>query len=397
MAPPPLPTYRHVTIRLRFFPSDETVVCVVCGGVCRPTAQSAASYPLRDHDWLHPWLVKADKGFWEWCKDPRNATSRRQGPDDAPVGLFQVERFRGGGSGFDLSGGGTASINTSHAEMYLPIHKACYHLTMRFCDYQSRFEIDFRKFSNRSDQCGIPSRLGHFYEIWMKRALMTIPGHQGILNCPIDEPHGYLGILLADNLRMYMNARRRNPAISVQEADPSSRKKRTSLAVIRHLVRLRPAEKGPKDGYQTLKLRLEGRLGLARELKQMIYEQLGPLKNLSRDQLACTRVLPPSWWKESLFGGDLFPWLFDLDKNILAALEKAVTEKAKRTGMKPLSVDDDFDWELLCRRLGQRGVVQEGGILHGEEHLENRYRIWTLLDSARLGHTVSRYSRGIRP
>ncbi|KAI1802857.1 hypothetical protein F4811DRAFT_572509 [Daldinia bambusicola] len=370
-------------------PSERAVVCVVCSGICRPTVPCSVSSQLQNQNWMHPWLIKADEGFWEWCKDPRNAILRHHVKRILPIQMYRVHKFLGGRHGFELSMGGTVGVNTGDSEMYLPIHKACLNVTLEFCKYQSKFDINFRKFSNRSDECGIPSSICHFYEIWMKRALMTFPDHRGILRHPLDEPHDIFGIVLTFDLRTYRrNAEQGNPAVPVQEADPS-RNKGTSLAVTRHITRLRRADKAPKDGYRTLKLRIEG---LAPELRQMIYNQLGPFKDLNRDQLACARVLPPSWWKEALFGGELFPWLFDTDKRILRLIEKHLRYKTKQLGIDQGTVDEDLDWELLCRRLGQRRVFEEGGVLHGEKNLENRYRIWTLLDSARLGHPISRYS-----
>ncbi|OTB19466.1 hypothetical protein K445DRAFT_363809 [Daldinia sp. EC12] len=370
---------------------NEAVVCVVCGGICRPTVQCAISHRLRGRNWLHPCLVKAEPGFVQWCKDTSTAKSTRT-PNDDLIKLFQVVRFRGGSQGFGVEGEGFVGVNTNDWEMYLPIHKACFELTKIFCQFQSRFDIDFRKFSKRDDEDGIPSKLGHFYEVWMKRALMTKPGNRGFLKPPIDEPNGYLDIFFTSDLEEYKTAvDDGNPMIPIQEADPSGNNARTTEIVLKHLVLLPKDDRTPSKELQSLQYLMDVRLPL--ELKTMILGKLEPFQRLPREHLACTRVLPPSWWKRGLFNGDLFPWLFDIDES---ELDKWVQKLKAKNPDEIINVEEDLDWEQLCRRLGQRQVFGRNGILHGENYLENRYRIWILLDKARLAHTISRYSHGIR-
>ncbi|KAF3057131.1 hypothetical protein GL218_06205 [Daldinia childiae] len=111
----------------------------------------------------------------------------------------------------------------------------------------------------------------------------------------------------------------------------------------------------------------------------MITEKLKPFYYLNREQLVCTRILPSKWWMEELLSGRLIPWLFDIDERYLFKVDKKF--RAETPG-EPFNIIRDLDWELLCRQLGQNDLFEPGGILHGEKELENRWRIWRLLDRA---------------
>ncbi|KAI1652669.1 hypothetical protein F4813DRAFT_400872 [Daldinia decipiens] len=358
---------------------NDIAVCVVCGGICTPTVPSALSGDVQGRDWMHPWLVKAETGYLERRRDAKYARSSRCQEAD-PIKLFEVLKFRGGGGGFNLRGGESVKIDTSDVEMYIPIHYACFGLAERFCQFRTSCDFNFIKFSRRSNQYRVPSRIGHFYEIWMQRARMTEPGSKGVLHSPIRERKSYLGVMFATRLEVYNayidHGRLGTP---VQEADPSANKMRTTLIILSRLVRLDKRSGMPSPEYRTLRHVMESHL--PGEIKEMIFDKLEPFHNLSHRQLACTRVLLPEWWMDELLSGRLIPWLFDIDKSYLFIVD--LRFRTERPG-EHFDINNDLDWELLCRQLGQRRLFEPGDILFGVKELENRWHIWCLLDNALL-------------
>lgn len=330
-------------------------------------------------DWMHPWLIKAKEGFNDWCKQPQTARARRQGDDDQ-IELIPVNEFTGGPSGFTIKDNQDVAINTSHGEMYLPIHQPCFELAKVFSQYQSKFDIDFRDF--QSDSGGIPSSVAHLYEIWMKRALMVKPGNAGPLHGPILEPNNYFGAFVTHDLFEYTTKSYADKLL--QEQDPSSCPKEAFRAIISNLETIDVNNREPEPEMVELLARIEK---LPAELQLRIIEALEPFDDLGPAQLECTRVFPPFWWKQKLFSGDLFPWLFDLDIETLKDAEKAVGIRGPK-GITNDNLDNMFDWELACRKLAQPNVFEPGGALEGFKSLENRHRIWRILDSARLGHLI---------
>ncbi|KAI1647123.1 uncharacterized protein F4817DRAFT_365474 [Daldinia loculata] len=357
---------------------NEIVVCVVCGVICTPTVPSALSedYARR---WMHPWLVKAKPGFLERRADPQNARESRF-QEVNPIRLLQVVKFSGGASGFGLKGGKSVAINTNDPEMYIPIHSVCFELTEIFCEFRSSCDFNFRKFSRGRNEYGIPCRMDLFYEIWMQRARRVRQENNGVLELPISEQTDYLGILYTSRLEIYNDYINHCwPAMPVQQADPSPNEMATTLVILKRLVLLHEHSSKPDPAYQAIRHGMENRLPI--ELTDMIIEKLRPFYNLTPEQLTCTRALSPSWWKKELLSGKLIPWLFDIDEKYMFIVKWRF--KVERPG-EPLDINKDLDWELLCRQLGQKNLFEPGGILFGEKKLENRWRIWRLLDGARL-------------
>ncbi|OTA91424.1 hypothetical protein M434DRAFT_388604 [Hypoxylon sp. CO27-5] len=337
---------------------NETVVCVMCGGVCRPTVLSAPLHFQFQHtDWMHPFLIKAKPGFLEWCKEPSSATAYRR-EDGHILDVILVDAFRGGALGFYNATIGIMAIDTRDSEMYLPIHGPCVDLAKLFCRYQSKFSYNFRDIS---DDGGVPTSIAHLYEIWMKRALMIEPGRLGPLHSPIDEPNGYFGAVLFKNLRQYAEYCEANRE-PLQEVDPSGDYNMTTKFLFATLTRTADKDMTPKPEHAELANRISA---LPNDIVRHIEDELEPWDDLGPAQLVCNRMLTPTWWKAKLYKGDLAPWLFDL----------------------PTITDPNgiMDWELLCRQLGQRDLNGPNGILNGHKHLQNRYRIWRVLDSSRLG------------
>ncbi|KAI1392932.1 uncharacterized protein F4822DRAFT_146491 [Hypoxylon trugodes] len=356
---------------------DDVVVCVVCGGICKPTVYSSLAVhdPYLRRDWMHPTLIRAQKGFLEWCKQPHTATAYRR-RDDKVLHAIPITQFRGGPDGFYAEGLGKLVINTADAEMNLPIHARCIDLALIFCRYQSRFSINFRAFS--TPEGGIPSSIAHLYEIWMKRALMTNPGLLGPLHQPIDEPNNYFGAVVTQKLYEYRwTLSHDNYNIALQEADPGP-----SSLYTTHVVMLRshplPRDVRPDPKYETLWETIEKQ---PPEIRNRIMESLEPFDDLGIEETRCTRIAPPSWWKARLFSHDLHPWLYDLDEACLRTV-------CVSTG-NSLPLSPQMDWERLCRDMAQPNVCKPGGALFGHAGLSNRHRIWRLLNSARLGHFSS--------
>ncbi|KAI1414087.1 hypothetical protein F5Y13DRAFT_198019 [Hypoxylon sp. FL1857] len=350
--------------------ANEVVVCVVCGGICKPTVPCALYQEQPGLSWMHPSLIKAKPGFAEWLKE-RSSRRAYHRKDDELLDLIVVDSFRGGPAGFSNSTNGGMTINTKDAEMHIPIHSACADLAKRFCHYQSRFDIDFRDISNGG---GAPSSIMHLYEIWVDRALMSSAYRVksslgrtplGPLQVPIEEPHRYFDIVFTNCLHKYKELMKgiKNP---VQEANPSTDYMTTTLIIKSLLIPSEFREMTATPKFVALRDRIAA---LPEEIKERIEDALEPFDDLGPAQLACTRVYPSTWWKKKLFDGDLIPWLHDI-----------------RKPNEPEGFDDGMDWELLCRQLAQPDVCGPSGVLSGHKYLENRQRIWRLLDSARLGY-----------
>ncbi|KAI1774550.1 hypothetical protein F4818DRAFT_452091 [Hypoxylon cercidicola] len=355
---------------------DRVVVCVACGGICRPShdrSPLAVDGVNPRHQWDFPSLIKANPGFLEWCKQPWTATAYHR-CDNNQIRYYHPLHFIGGPGGFTVVGLGTVTIDTKDAEMYLPIHRSCLQLAQIFCQYQSRFTINFRDIYGASD--GEPSSIAHLYEIWMKRAWMALP-ELGPLQCPIPEPTNYSIEIFTKSLVKYAKIlRETTDGVPVQETDPIGTPFHTNNMILNGLSGLGRLEP-PSQSAATLIADLHR---LPVDVYRKILDAMEPL-HLDGSQMECTRILPPSWWKKRLFNGSLIPWLFDLHLDRTDAILRHVFGPH-------VDVDNDFDWELLCRKLATPDVFGEYGIFAGAKYLMNRRRIWTLLANARLGHTI---------
>ncbi|KAI1204779.1 uncharacterized protein F4807DRAFT_471741 [Annulohypoxylon truncatum] len=361
---------------------DDVVVCVVCGGICRPTTRTSinVSRPRLTPHWTHPVLIKAKPGFIEWCKQPCTARAYRRN-DIQLFDIINVEQYVGGAAGFYSRMNGRMEINTQHDEMYLPIHMPCLELALKFCRYQSRFDINFRQVTHIRDS-GEPSSIAHLYEIWMKRAWMTELPRGGRLTRPIMEPHKYLGAIVCEDLMEYSGARHNlefSSTIQLQETDPSVDPLSTARAVMRAAVTIDLSDMYSERLLEFIELR--ARLATSPvEVRWLVEEAMEPFDNLGLFEMNCTRVYEPEWWMNKLINGDLIPWLHDLTLgNIQVVLDEPEGAHLKV---------DHVDWELLCRQLARPNPFDlKTGILRCPR-LQNRHRIWRLLTGARLGHTV---------
>lgn len=281
----------------------------------------------------------------------------------------------GGPDRFIVAGLGDVCIDTTHAEMYLPIHRPCYNLALAFCRYQSQFKINFRDLS--SPEGGAPSSIAHLYEIWMKRAILALRG-TGPLRCPIPGPNNYDGIEFVSSLAEYGRILRGMPAPATQTFDPTGEPLQTTYTIVDRVTKLHRDET-QRPAIQELRARIRA---LPIEIQTMIEDYMCPLE-LNESQLVCTRVLSPEVWKARLFRGKWFPWLYDLD------LDQAEQAMDHEFGFH-FDTDGSLDWELLCRQLAMPYVFGTSrtsnfqGILYGVKYLENRHRIWRLFDTARL-------------
>ncbi|KAI0106921.1 hypothetical protein F4814DRAFT_452133 [Daldinia grandis] len=378
------PSYHYVDPELANPYCNYIVACVVCGGICIPTVPSALPMGVQERSWMHPWLLKADEGFVEWRADPRNARHPYDQELD-PLRLFEVAEFRGGASGFKLRGGGSATINTYDLEMYIPIHRACLGLAKKYCQVRPKSpKSNFRDFSQDGNGGGIPSRIGHFYEIWMQQVLISNNYNYGVLGLPICGPARYFSYGFTSNLKVYNSFLHWcRPALPIEHANPSGNRAATTQVVLNHLVRLDNNTSMTTPTSQALQNGIEHILPL--ELNNMIIRMIKPFCNLEREHLRCTRVLPSYWWMDELLSGKLIPWLFDLDRGYLDIVEQKF--KGERPNQ-PFNIENDLDWELLCRQLAQKDPFDLGGVLCGENRLANRWRIWRLLDFAHLNPNI---------
>ncbi|RYP76562.1 hypothetical protein DL771_001631 [Monosporascus sp. 5C6A] len=359
-------------------PADETICCVICGIPLRPTADCALirEYPGAVLDWMRPVLLAPLPAYHEATKLARYAHAYRRCDDDL-LKEIRPTHFLGSGEGFIIRDETSNSklkifIDTRKdcKDLPAPLHEGCLHVARQFCKYQSSFHIDFRAADG-----GAPSSIAHLWEIWTKRLIWTCPG--GVLDVPILEPLNYLGAPLHTNLIKYVRELRSHPHLLKYQADPTNIGNLTDI-VVRHLRRIPEDDTYPPPKVEYLVALMEARL--PQELMYHVMENMEPFVD---ESLTCTRVLPPRWWHDKLFTHHIIPWLWDLDLNVLEATRVA----------QGIDIEDEscWDWELLVRQLSQSNVLEAGGILHGaSDQLWNRYRIWTLLGKARLGHLAYR-------
>ena len=76
----------------------------------------------------------------------------------------------------------------------------------------------------------------------------------------------------------------------------------------------------------------------------ILNEFLHPSRHLP---LECTRVIPPSFWRDALVVGRAVPWLWDID----------MATCYQKDRQSPGSDSEEWDWELLVRTLSQKDVL----------------------------------------
>ncbi|KAI0409997.1 hypothetical protein F4802DRAFT_592878 [Xylaria palmicola] len=362
----------------------DLVVCVVCGGICKITHHNTrVQRPTPPPDWMRPSLIQGKAGYLEWMKGGGSARPSPR-PDDALVEVLEVE-YIGSGQGM-RRGDQQLPINTEDELMRIPIHMACLTVARHFCTDQLGYRPDFRCPSG-----GAPSSITHLYEIWCKRAIATNPG--GPVSRPILEPNQYLGAPVPRLEADYSTIMRDDPTLDRFLACPLDIPGLTDLVVSSRLRAMHLAETVPDRDFGKLRRRI---MNMPQEIADGIADGLCPFEGGRKGTgppLEPTRVLPPRWWMQALLSGQLFPWLWDLDRDAVVAYHArnfyrdAAAADADADSGAYVFDEDAWDWELLCRQLAQPGVLEEGGFLHGcSAQLWNRRRIWELLNSARLGH-----------
>ncbi|CAJ2499884.1 Uu.00g027370.m01.CDS01 [Anthostomella pinea] len=367
-AVPPVPQH--------FPDSNKIVVCVVCGGLIKPTVPSAladrGSSRVRK-DWMHAAvLVKALPEFDEWSK--RASRSRQSlNAGDKLLQELHVTEFHGSARHFFVRElPGKVAINTDDQEIAIPAHTACLDVVRVFCNYQGKFNFNFR-----ASDGGAPSSMAHFYEIWRNRALATCL-HGGIMRRPIKEPNdGYLGApaLQFKDLVGYAEVWQKSWQLRRFEACPIFNPVVITKVILSKLSTMDGKSRKPDPVAAEAWARTQA---LPVEICDLVLLAMEPFESRANPMsLTPTRALPNKWWKDSLMSGCLIPWLWDLDSEEVAKHERLACRD-----------EEDWDWELLCRRLAQPQLVHPGGKLHGFIHLWNRRRIWKLLDLARLGHVT---------
>ncbi|KAI8624087.1 hypothetical protein F5Y19DRAFT_468052 [Xylariaceae sp. FL1651] len=361
---------------------NKTVVCVICGGICKTTIRSAVGRSAPS-DWMRPSLVQAEPKYLEWRKQSSTARAFNR-EDDEFIKEIQVTSFIGGSDGM-TKGPKTLVIDTSNDLMKIPVHSICFDLAKRFCKDQARYDIDFRCADG-----GAPSSIAHLYEIWCKRAIATCS--QGVMTKPIMEPHGYFGAPHPDDLEEYSRMMHRDPRLARFEACPVRISRLTDIVVNYNLQSMDGKDKLVRHDLVELWSRVQD---LPQEVFDRIIDALEPFEeNMGPHTLVPSRICTPTWWKDKLFSRQLIPWLWDLKKeDVLSYRVRNACElhplDAKEHQENGTYIFDEnmWDWELLCRQLAQPNVTEKGGILYQKtDALWNRRRIWKLLDAARLGH-----------
>ncbi|KAI1196222.1 hypothetical protein F5X97DRAFT_334751 [Nemania serpens] len=363
----------------------ELVVCVVCGGICK----SAIPFPHAVIDreipaWMRPALLQAKPEYLEWQKQNYTARSLDHRCEDL-VELIKVAFFLGGSEGM-IKGRQPLHIDTRDPLMRIPVHKACFEIAQRFCKVQLRYGLDFR-----SPLGGTPSAIPHLYEIWCKRAMASCP--PGPMTGPILEPEKYFGAPLLGPVPKYLKAIGKDPSLLRFLAYPLNIPNLTDIVVNSNIQTMDCKKTSPSADLAELWRRCHD---LPQEIFDSVISALEPFDEDGGPPLEPTRVLPPTWWKAKLLSGELIPWLWDLKasdvvRHRINTYYKDNPGDAARDLDEGTYVFDEsmWDWELLCRQLAQKNVVEERGLLAGRpDQLWNRHRIWKLLDVARLGHVA---------
>ncbi|KAI0446470.1 hypothetical protein F4803DRAFT_559403 [Xylaria telfairii] len=356
---------------------NDPVVCVVCGGMCKITPSATNPFRFENDktpEWMRPILVQGTARYSEWQME-RPSTRRSYRKDAGEmIKLIEVTTFEGGSQGMQ-QGSLKLYIGTRDPLIRIPIHKACFEIAGIFCKDQARYNTGFRSASG-----GAPSSIPELYEIWCKRAIAS-------KWTPILESNKYYGMPSYYSMVDYY----RHPPVDRFLAYPLVIRDVTDLVVNAHLQTM--------DGKRRHACKkLAGLLGritnMPQEIADYILDSLEPFEKCPSPQLQPTRVLPPSWWKNRLFSGKLIPWLWDLKEEDVVRYRTetfyshnpAAAAEDKEAG-RDIFDENMWDWELLCRQLAQPCVIEQGGLIQRESaQLWNRYRIWKLLDAARLGH-----------
>ncbi|KAI1469395.1 uncharacterized protein F4812DRAFT_422906 [Daldinia caldariorum] len=103
----------------------------------------------------------------------------------------------------------------------------------------------------------------------------------------------------------------------------------------------------------------------------------------------CNGLLPQWMWREMLLGGEIVPFLYDID---------VTTVKEFYAQWRRVNGDQEPNWELLVRKLSQvawRMWDVEGSALKIPNGLRNRRRIWKLVGEMYvndLAHTQPKYA-----
>ncbi|KAI1267530.1 hypothetical protein F5Y18DRAFT_424637 [Xylariaceae sp. FL1019] len=383
----------------------EAVVCVICGGVCKPShdldyaihgfnsvVKSVNSLP----GWMRLSLVTARPEFPEWQKQEPRATRTYNREGDSMIVELSVTEFMGGYSNIETAGDRKHDLCTSDQIPLLPIHSNCLTVARVFCETQTQFDIEFRFAGG-----GPPQNLGHLYEIWSKRAIAAFSGgpHTQPIPCPFD----YLGVPFHTKLPEYVKQTEKDDQLRRYEQNPLGLRNLTEMI----MSRLETIDGNSLEVRKDIKELWKRVQSLPEELYRRVLEHLMPFdadestirKNhftRSSISLECSRILTPLWWRDQLLSGNLIPWIFDLNLKNVQEFRKAtfyddLVDAERHLQEKSHIFDENsWDWELLVRHLAQPDVFENRGRLHGckVSGLWNRRRIWKLLDNARLGNVV---------
>lgn len=106
---------------------------------------------------------------------------------------------------------------------------------------------------------------------------------------------------------------------------------------------------------------------LPQELEDMVLDQITwPMAD--NPSLEPTRCGTPEFWLQALLTGQALPWLWDLERGACVAHHTTKPDPSK---------GEDWDWELLVRKLAQTNIFDDGQPMKNAPNgLRNRRRIW---------------------
>ena len=238
-------------------------------------------------------------------------------PETTKVGYVEVEEYRGGGHGFvveidenDMSV--YMNINTKEPDIEklpVPLHGGCLEVVRQFCEYRGRTEANCINRESYAD-----SLLAQLYEIWKHRIIMSDvtlqrTGTGGFFADVIKEPNNYFGApLYKCDLQKYIKEELDEDLTDHSEkflSAPHQFRDVTRFIAIDNLRRIPGRQKRLRPTSASLAAKLER---LPREIKNMCLDYVRPFVD---EDLLCNRILPPAWWRDMLFRGQIIPWLWD--------------------------------------------------------------------------------------
>lgn len=108
-------------------------------------------------------------------------------------------------------------------------------------------------------------------------------------------------------------------------------------------------------------------------LTESILQNLEPTTSIDSNGILNYQASHQDWYCEALINGQMFPWLWDIDINVVREKQHA----------------GHWNWELLVRQLSWKKIHEpDDRSIKLPLQLRNRRRIWRLFEEARV-HDVA--------